>query len=81
MSDADRFFREVNRRPFQSQHFAAPQTVVRRQQNRHPDGIVIETVDELLDFLRVVVAADELRRLRSVRLLHGIGRNDPPLHR
>ena len=38
-------------------------------------------VEELLDFLRVVVAADELHRLRSVRLRHGIGRNDPPLHR
>ena len=79
--DADRLVSEINRRPLQPQHFASTQTVVRRKQNRHPDGIAVETVDELLDFLRVVVAADELHRLRSVRLLHGIGRNDPALHR
>lgn len=42
--------------------------------------IVLYAVDKLLDFFSVIVAADELYRLRSVSLIDRISRNDTPFH-
>ena len=70
----------IDRRPFQAENLASPQSVISGEDNYDPQRIAVQTVDQLFDFFGVVVAADILLGFRAVCLVAGIGRNEPPLY-
>ena len=81
MLDAYRPSAEIYCRPFQPYDLAPAQTVVSGYQYDDVQRVIPGAVKQGFDLVGVVKVPDELLRLWSVRLIDGIARNYPALHR
>ena len=81
MPDVDLLLREVNGRPFQSQHLTSPQSVIGGQHDDKMEFVIGGHAEQFLDLLGIVVARDERLGARPIRLFYGVCRDDPALDR
>ena len=81
VTDGQRVLGEVNRRPLQPDHLASSESIVSGKEDGNIDLVILVQLEQLLHFLGVVVGGDELLLPRSVGLVNGVARYDPPLHR
>ena len=81
MADGQRVLGEVDCRPLQPDHLASPESVVSCKEDGDIDLVILDQLEQLLHFLGIVVGGDELLLPRSVGLVDGIARYDPPLYR
>jgi len=81
VADGQRVLGEVDCRPLQPDHLASSESVVSGKENWDIDLVILDQLEQLLHFLGVVVGGDELLLSRSIGLVNGVARYDPPLHR
>lgn len=81
MANGQRVLGEVNRRPLQSDYLASSEPIVSGKEDGDIDLVILDQLEQLLHFLGIVVGGDELLLPRTVGLVNGIARYDPPLHR